>query len=162
LNAAKLPNDMNLPGWRWHALKGSMAGRCSVSVNGNWRITYAFENGDAILVDYEDYHWGEMGMSAMYDPPHPGEILSDTVLRADGGITVTAFAEKLKMTRAAISRVVNGKAGISPELSLRLEEALGTSAESWLAMQSAYDLSQAKKTHRVKVKRIHIEDAEIA
>jgi toxin HigB-1 len=56
LNAAKLPTDMNLPGWRWHALKGSMAGRWSVSVNGNWRITYAFENGDAILVDYEDYH----------------------------------------------------------------------------------------------------------
>jgi antitoxin HigA-1 len=103
-----------------------------------------------------------MGMSAMCDPPHPGEILADTVLRADGGITVTAFAEKLKMTRAAISRVVNGKAGISPELSLRLEEALGTSAESWLAMQSAYDLSQAKKAHRVKVKRIHMEDTEVA
>src|SRR5450631_1929006 len=85
-------------------------------------------------------------MSAMYNPPHPGEILADTVLRADGGISVTAFAEKLKMTRAAISRVVNGNAGISPELSLRLEEALGTSAESWLAMQSAYDLSRAKKT----------------
>jgi toxin HigB-1 len=56
LNAAKLPSDMNLPGWRWHALKGAMAGRWSVTVNGNWRITYAFENGDAILVDYEDYH----------------------------------------------------------------------------------------------------------
>jgi antitoxin HigA-1 len=99
-------------------------------------------------------------MSAMHNPPHPGEILADTVLRADGGISVTAFAEKLKMTRAAISRVVNGKAGISPELSLRLEEALGTSAESWLAMQSAYDLSQAKKTHRVKAKRIHTEETE--
>jgi antitoxin HigA-1 len=69
-------------------------------------------------------------MSAMYNPPHPGEILADTVLRADGGISVTAFAEKLKMTRAAISRVVNGKAGISPELSLRLEESLGTSRAS--------------------------------
>ena len=42
-------------------------------------------------------------MSAMYNPPHPGAILADTVLRADGGISVTAFAEKLKMTRAAIS-----------------------------------------------------------
>jgi addiction module HigA family antidote len=101
-------------------------------------------------------------MSAMHNPPHPGEILADTVLRADGGMSVTAFAEKLKMTRAAISRVVNGKAGISPELSLRLEEALGTSAESWLAMQSAYDLSQARKTHRVKVKRIHMEETEVA
>jgi proteic killer suppression protein len=47
---------MRLPGWRWHALKGAMAGRWPVTVNGNWRITYAFENGDAILVDYEDYH----------------------------------------------------------------------------------------------------------
>src|ERR1022692_4270251 len=99
-------------------------------------------------------------MSAMHNPPHPGEILADTVLRADGGMSVTAFAEKLKMTRAAISRVVNGKAGISPELSLRLEEALGTSAESWLAMQSAYDLSQARKTHRVKATRIQFAASE--
>ena len=62
LNAAKLAKDMNLPGWRWHALKGSMAGRWSVSVSGNWRLTYAFENGDAILVDYEDYHRGEVDL----------------------------------------------------------------------------------------------------
>jgi len=100
-------------------------------------------------------------MSAMYNPPHPGEVLADTVLRADGGISVTEFAVKLKMTRAAVSRVVNGKAGISPELSLRLEEALGTSAESWLAMQSAYDLYQAKKTHKVKALKINIEDGAV-
>jgi antitoxin HigA-1 len=101
-------------------------------------------------------------MRAMYNPPHHGEILADTVLRADGGISVTEFAKKLKMTRAAVSRVVNGKAGISPELSLRLEEALGTSAESWLAMQSAYDLSQAKKTHRVKAARVQTKETEVA
>jgi addiction module HigA family antidote len=53
--------------------------------------------------------------------------------------------------------VVNAKAGISPELSLRLEEALGTSAESWLAMQSAYDLSQTKKTHRLRLSLILIQ-----
>jgi toxin HigB-1 len=56
LDAAKRPEDMNLPGWSWHELKGQMAGRWAVSVNGNWRLTYAFEGGDAILVDYEDYH----------------------------------------------------------------------------------------------------------
>ena len=99
-------------------------------------------------------------MSRMFPPPHPGEILADTVLRADGGISVTEFAAKLKMTRAAISRVVNGKAGISAELSIRLEEALGTSAESWLAMQSAYDLAQAKKTHRKKATRIQFAASE--
>jgi addiction module HigA family antidote len=93
-------------------------------------------------------------MGRICNPPHPGKILADTVLRSDGGISVTAFAGKLKMTRAAISRVVNGRAGISPELALRLEEALGVSAESWLAMQSAYDLNQAKKSHRVRITRI--------
>jgi antitoxin HigA-1 len=97
-------------------------------------------------------------MGRMYKPPHPGEVLADTVLRADGGISVTAFAERLKMTRAAISRVVNGKAGISPELDLRLEGALGVSAESWLGMQSAYDLNRAKKLHRVKITRIEQEE----
>jgi addiction module HigA family antidote len=93
-------------------------------------------------------------MSRMFNPPHPGEILADTVLREGGGITVTAFAAKLGMTRTAISRVINGKAGISAELSLRLEDALGTSAETWLAMQAAYDLSQAQKKRRQKVSRI--------
>jgi proteic killer suppression protein len=47
---------MNLRGWNWHPLKGQSAGRWAVSVSGNWRLTYAFENGDAILIDYEDYH----------------------------------------------------------------------------------------------------------
>jgi proteic killer suppression protein len=56
LNVAKKESDMNLPGWDWHPLKGPLAGRWSVSVSGNWRLTCAFENGDAILVDYEDYH----------------------------------------------------------------------------------------------------------
>ena len=56
LNASNRPEDMNRPGWGWHALKGGLAGHWSVSVNGNWRLTFAFVNGDAILVDYQDYH----------------------------------------------------------------------------------------------------------
>ena len=56
LNAATRPEDMNRPGWDWHPLKGSLFGHWSVSVNGNWRLTFAFENGDAILVDYQDYY----------------------------------------------------------------------------------------------------------
>jgi toxin HigB-1 len=56
LDNAKKESDLNLPGWRWHPLKGPEAGRCSVKVNGNWRLTYSFEKGDAILIDYEDYH----------------------------------------------------------------------------------------------------------
>jgi proteic killer suppression protein len=56
LDVAKRPEDMNRPGWDWHPLKGGLSGHWSVSVSGNWRMTFTFENGDAILVDYQDYH----------------------------------------------------------------------------------------------------------
>ena len=56
LDVAKVPEDMNLPGWRLHSLAGNLAGFHSMSVNGNWRMTFTFEDGDAVLVDYLDYH----------------------------------------------------------------------------------------------------------
>ncbi len=56
LDRSKCPDDMNLPGWRLHALTGSLSGHWSVWVNGNWRLTFAFEGEDATLVDYQDYH----------------------------------------------------------------------------------------------------------
>ena len=56
LNQAQSAKDMNLPGWRLHALSGKLEGHWAVSVNGNWRLTFRFEDGDAILVDYQDYH----------------------------------------------------------------------------------------------------------
>jgi toxin HigB-1 len=56
LNVAKKPEHMNLPGWKFHALRGELAGHWAVSVNGNWRLTFAFQGEDAILVDYQDYH----------------------------------------------------------------------------------------------------------
>lgn len=56
LGAAAVPHDMNLPGWRRHASQGPQLGRYAVSVNGNWRLTFAFDGVDAVLLDYEDYH----------------------------------------------------------------------------------------------------------
>jgi proteic killer suppression protein len=56
LNAAAKPEDMNLPGWGFHGLQGQEKGRYAVSVNGNWRLTFAFEGEDAVLLNYEDYH----------------------------------------------------------------------------------------------------------
>lgn len=90
----------------------------------------------------------------MYNPPHPGLILKDTVLREDGGISVKEFAEKLGMTRAAISRVVNAKASISPELAVRLAAFLNITARSWLTMQAEYDLWQIRKKRRPKIQRM--------
>ncbi len=56
LNNAATPQDMNVPGWRLHPLQGKLQDHWSVTVNGNWRLTFKFEDGDAILVDYQDYH----------------------------------------------------------------------------------------------------------
>ncbi|WP_454056643.1 type II toxin-antitoxin system RelE/ParE family toxin [Cupriavidus sp. Marseille-Q8015] len=62
LNRAKRPEEMNIPGWNFHALSGrnprkqDLAGHFAVSVSGNWRLTFTFEDGDAVLVDYQDYH----------------------------------------------------------------------------------------------------------
>ena len=56
LDLAKQASDMNIPGWGLHPLTGSLAGHYSVTVNGNWRMTFTFEGEDAVLVDYQDYH----------------------------------------------------------------------------------------------------------
>jgi len=82
-------------------------------------------------------------MGEMFNPPHPGLILKDTVLREDGGISVKEFAEKLGMTRTAISRVVNGKAAVSPELAIRLAALLNVTAR-W----------QLRNKRRPKIRRL--------
>ena len=56
LSSAKAPADMNVPGWNLHPLKGKLDNHWSISVSGNWRLTFMFENGDVVLVDYQDYH----------------------------------------------------------------------------------------------------------
>jgi addiction module HigA family antidote len=94
-------------------------------------------------------------MSQMHDPPHPGEILQDTVLRE---MTVTEFAKRLSVSRVALSRVVNGRAAVSAELAIRLAAALGGSAETWMRMQVAYDLWHAQKKKRPKIRPIELRE----
>lgn len=87
-------------------------------------------------------------ISKIFDPPHPGGMLRDDVLPALG-LSVTEAARQLGVTRAALSRVLNGRAAISPMMALRLEAWLGLenggSAEVWVAEQASYDLWQARK-----------------
>lgn len=87
-------------------------------------------------------------MSQMHNPPHPGEILRDTVLRE---MTVTEFARRLRVSRVALSRVVNGRAAVSAELAIRLAAALGGSAETWMRLQVAHDLWHTQKKKRPKI-----------
>jgi addiction module HigA family antidote len=83
----------------------------------------------------------------MHNPPHPGETLREDVLPALG-LTVTAAAEQLGVSRAALSRVLNGRAAISAAMALRLEAWLGPEnggrADLWIAQQAAYDLWHAR------------------
>ena len=56
LDTAYTVEDMNVPGWRLHPLKGELVGRWAITVNGNWRVTFEFREGNAYVLDYEDYH----------------------------------------------------------------------------------------------------------
>ncbi len=95
-------------------------------------------------------------LARMHNPPHPGEILQDTVLSA--GVSVTALARRLSVSRVALSRVVNGRAAVSADMAIRLAAALGGTAESWLQMQAAYDLWQARGKRRPKIERLRLVD----
>lgn len=86
----------------------------------------------------------------MFDPPHPGVVLKDYL----AGTSVTAAAAHLGVTRATLSRILNGAAGISAEMALRLSDALGTSPEMWIGMQSNYDLWQASRKGHQKLERL--------
>ena len=84
----------------------------------------------------------------MHNPAHPGEVIREYLPK---GLPVTAVAERLGVTRQAFSALLNGRAGISAEMALRLEAGLGTSAEMWIEMQAGYDLWKARQKPKPKV-----------
>ena len=93
----------------------------------------------------------------MKKPPHPGRIVRQECLQPLG-LTVKEAAKRLGVTRQALNNLVNGKSGISPEMSIRLSKAFGSSPEVWLGLQMEYDLAEAEKhAGRIKVDRITAE-----
>jgi addiction module HigA family antidote len=96
-------------------------------------------------------------MTRMFNPPHPGLTLRDDVLPTLG-LNVTQSAEQLGVSRVALSRMLNGRAAISPDMALRLEAWLGADrggdARVWLAQQSAYDVWQAEQRFKVSPMRV--------
>ncbi|MFZ0480891.1 MAG: HigA family addiction module antitoxin [Terriglobales bacterium] len=83
----------------------------------------------------------------MHNPPHPGRVLREYL----GTTSVTDTAKHLGVTRVALSRVLNGSAGISADMALKLADALGTTPELWIGMQTQYDLWQASQRRRKRV-----------
>lgn len=95
-----------------------------------------------------------MSSTRMHAPPHPGEVLRELCL-APLGVSVTDAAVSLGVSRKTLSAVLNGRAGISPEMAVRLSIAFDTTAESWLKQQMQYDLWHAEqRRNRMRVKRI--------
>jgi len=90
----------------------------------------------------------------MHNPPHPGEVIKELCLEPLG-LTVTAAAKALDVSRKTLSAVLNGNAGVSPEMAIRLSIAFDTSAESWLNQQSQYELWHAEQhRHELQVKKL--------
>lgn len=88
-------------------------------------------------------------MSKMHNPAHPGEVLRDWLPEQ---MTVTQAAKELLVSRVTLSKVLNGKVGITAAMALRLSVWLGTSPDMWLGMQTQWDLWQAKKQPRPNIK----------
>jgi addiction module HigA family antidote len=98
---------------------------------------------------------------SMKNPVHPGRIVRHDCLEPLG-LSVTAGAKILGVSRQALNNIVNGKSGISPEMAIRLTKAFGSTAETWLRMQLAYDLSIARKNEsNIKVRRQSVEELHV-
>lgn len=94
----------------------------------------------------------------MKNPVHPGQIVRNDCLEPLR-LSVTAGAKILGVTRQALNNIVNGRSGISPEMAIRLSKAFGSTPETWLRMQVAYDLARARKNEsNIKVRRLHLEE----
>ena len=83
-------------------------------------------------------------MTRMFNPPHPGEIIKEDCIEFLG-LTVTEAAKGLGVTRKALSELINGKSGISPNMAMRLSYAFGSTPDFWLNLQMQYDLAKAAK-----------------
>jgi len=92
----------------------------------------------------------------MKNPAHPGRIVRSACLEPLG-LSVTEGAKILGVTRQTLTKIVNGKSGISAEMAIRLSKAFGSTAETWVRMQASYDLAQARKDeNKIKVRRQHV------
>lgn len=158
LDAAMSPQDMMLPGFGLHQLKGECVGRWAASVSGNWRVVFELEGTDAINVDHVDYHWrnvqvaeGRHEQMTTRRPAHPGELFLEDDMKPLG-LTVTEAARNLGVTRKTLSELVNQHANLRPEMALRI--ATKTTPESWLLMQTKLDLWRALQKKPTTVREL--------
>ena len=144
LHAAFRLRDMEYPNSNLQTASGNKKERYIVEVSEKRWIFFSFTKGHAFDVDYLDLPSRSKNMTEMKRRPiHPGRIIREDYLKPLG-LTITHLAETIGVSRKTLSKIVNGKGSISPDLALRLSRAFGTSPEFWLNLQKHYDLWQAE------------------
>jgi antitoxin HigA-1 len=100
----------------------------------------------------------------MFNPPHPGALIADILENGElsVGNSVTALAKHLGVTRATLSRVINGRSAVSAEMALRLQDALGVRADLWLSLQLKRDLWVASRKRRRKLRNVVVAEQQKA
>lgn len=132
LDTAHTIEDMDIPGFGLHPLKGELRGRGSIMVSGNGRMTFSFKDANAYMPDYEDDHEWRCTLRPTRVSSSPTSYLSPH------GISGRELAAKLDVAASTCSRVLKGTSRVTPEMALRLK-AIGRGPERWLAMQHAHD-----------------------
>ena len=144
LAVASSLTDLDQPGYRLHPLKGDRRGLWSVRVSGNWRIVFCFADGEAVDVDLIDYH-SRGNIHAYVRPTTSGEMIRDILEDEEVTWSVTECAQRLDVARNTLSRLLNGRLGISPRMALALERIAWSNADHWMRLQAAYDLAQERR-----------------
>jgi len=141
---------LTVPAWKAHRLVGDRKDVRSLSVTRNWHIWCRTDpDGDEIVnLNHEDYHQ-EAAMSTsqgirMKAPAHPGGFVRSEIVEALG-LTVTGAARALGVTRPALSALLNERAGLSPEMALRIEKVFGVSMDPLMRMQTSHDIARTRE-----------------
>src|SRR5260221_14088006 len=140
LNAASDPEELNIPGFDFHPLKGHKPTRYTIHINGPWCITFEWADGDALHVDLEQYHQNEpmnataAKRQASRAPTHPGAILREDVLPALR-LSVSETARRLHVSRQTLHDLLAERKGFTPEMALRIDKLAGNGPVLWLRMQ---------------------------
>jgi addiction module HigA family antidote len=147
-----------LAAWKVHTLTGDRKGTWSFSVTRNRRLTLRIDTVEREIYDVnlEDYT-RKKGASSMpmKNPPHPGDFIRTEIIKP-AGLSVTAAASALQVSRPALSSLLNGKADLSGDMALRIEKAFGVKMDTLMRMQGSYDIAQTRKREKhIHVKRIH-------
>ena len=145
LDAATSPDDMNLPGYRLHRLKGDLAGPYAADVSGNWRLVFRFDADGGHDVDSTTTTEVSRPPMPMKNPPHPGLTVKHDCLEPLGADRWRGGRPPSVSAASSSPRSSTGTPGSPPSMALRLAKTFGGSPLVWLHMQAAYDLAAAER-----------------